>query len=182
MVAIFILVIVIFLFYALYKPLFSPKTAEKSSTKSGYKNINELSPADIPTDAHFTIKVESITDRGTFYDVDIQLLTCTCSDFITRRNKYETNDPRRLCKHLIKALLEIEELKKGIIPANLRMYKEELTRLKSFDTGFQCTKKIETEIKGQKFIIFAPVENGKCWYNVYSDGSEIRYGYNPQFQ
>jgi hypothetical protein len=178
-----ILVIIIFLFYALYRILLRPKTAVISSVNSGYKDASEVSPIDISDNAHFSIRVESNTNRGTYYDVDIQLITCTCPDFITTRNKYETSDPRRLCKHLIKAFLETEKLKKGIIPVNLQMYKAEFARLKSYDAGFQCTDKIETEIEGQKFIIFAPADDANCWYNVYSDGgSEIRYGYNPQLQ
>jgi len=38
------------------------------------------------------------------YETKLSEETCTCKDWVQRRNIYQFNDPRRLCKHLIKKL------------------------------------------------------------------------------
>ncbi len=44
--------------------------------------------------------VESFTIPGLYYEVDINLETCTCPDWLNRRARYGLGDPRRICKHL----------------------------------------------------------------------------------
>ncbi|HAS89829.1 MAG TPA: hypothetical protein DCS48_11080 [Desulfovibrio sp.] len=47
--------------------------------------------------------IESSSEAGTYYDVDIINMTCTCIDWTTRRNGYSIDDPLRVCKHLAQA-------------------------------------------------------------------------------
>lgn len=68
--------------------------------------------------------IVSFSDPDIHYQVDIEKLTCTCLNFLEDRSEYPTDDPRRLCKHLIKALLE-----KNKIPESLEFYREEIERL-----------------------------------------------------
>ena len=54
------------------------------------------------------------------YDTDIQNLTCTCKDWQETRKDYTTNDPRRLCKHIINKL-DINNL-----PSSIKYFKESI--------------------------------------------------------
>lgn len=39
-----------------------------------------------------------------YYKVDLDNVTCTCSDFLHRRSKFDKTDDRRLCKHIREAI------------------------------------------------------------------------------
>jgi len=51
------------------------------------------------------IKIESESKPGEYHLVDINALTCTCIYFARKLRSLPLNDPHRLCKHLIKALI-----------------------------------------------------------------------------
>lgn len=48
--------------------------------------------------------VKSRSTPGLRYQVDTAQVTCTCPDFVERRTTFATNDLRRLCKHLARAM------------------------------------------------------------------------------
>ena len=50
--------------------------------------------------------IESFTTPGRKYDVHLQGLSCTCPNFIEDRAGFSMNDQRRLCKHLVKVLID----------------------------------------------------------------------------
>ncbi|MEM2174285.1 MAG: SWIM zinc finger family protein [Candidatus Micrarchaeia archaeon] len=56
--------------------------------------------------------VKSFTNDDVYYEVDPELRTCTCPDFLFRKDKYSLDDSRRLCKHL-KIVIEYLNKKKS---------------------------------------------------------------------
>lgn len=52
------------------------------------------------------ILIESFTTSGMEYRVHLQRLTCTCPNFHEDREGFSMDDPRRLCKHLVKGLVD----------------------------------------------------------------------------
>ena len=63
---------------------------------------------------------ESLSNRGSYYKVDVDEVTCSCKYFQISLKKYPPEDPHRLCKHLIQALTE-----KGI-PSALISFESEI--------------------------------------------------------
>jgi len=51
------------------------------------------------------IEVKSHSNPNISYQVEIDRRTCNCPDFVTNRRKFSENDYRRLCKHLIEAMV-----------------------------------------------------------------------------
>lgn len=52
------------------------------------------------------ISFKSLSDSTVEYLVDLESLTCSCEHFLNRTYRFNRDDPRRLCKHLIKALVQ----------------------------------------------------------------------------
>ena len=50
------------------------------------------------------MKIEIKGSGNKYYNVDLDNITCNCSDFLHRRCKFDKTDDRRLCKHLREAL------------------------------------------------------------------------------
>lgn len=65
---------------------------------------------------------ESLSNRGSFYKVDVSEVSCSCKYFQITLKKYPADDPRRLCKHLIQAFME-----KGL-PDQLEHFKDEIKK------------------------------------------------------
>ena len=71
--------------------------------------IKELILPDIKTRAISVTKPEKISIpssrvKGVSYEVSVQKMSCTCRDWKFRRAKYNQNDIRRICKHLLVVL------------------------------------------------------------------------------
>jgi DNA-directed RNA polymerase subunit M/transcription elongation factor TFIIS len=64
------------------------------------------------------------------YDTNTEEQTCSCTDWEKRRHIYPFNDPRRLCKHLIKQL-DLHNL-----PEELKIYGQELLFKQKQGKGF----------------------------------------------
>lgn len=59
------------------------------------------------------------------YDTDIKKLTCSCPDWIKKRNNYPLDNPKRLCKHIINKL-DVANLPESIkhFKASIEVYRE----------------------------------------------------------
>lgn len=108
------------------------------------------------------VEVMSFTDPGTFYSVDTERLTCTCPDFHLYRKEYYTNDPRRLCKHLIRILVRQHK-----IPALLFPYQSEINRRESMGAGFPNVT-ISTRSSYANFDTDEDV--GDAWEGTFREG------------
>lgn len=119
------------------------------------------------------------SDSGESYSVHIEKLTCTCPDFQKSRAGYYSNDPRKLCKHLVKVLVRQQKIPSQLIP-----YQEEIRRCESKDIGFLFKScKHETKVGNDKLVIFDPeeseidIEMWDYWVQVYFRNQ--RHAYNP---
>lgn len=62
------------------------------------------------------VKIESFSVGEKEYEVSLKELTCSCPNFMEDRAKYQRTDPIRLCKHLIKALVDARYVPSGLEP------------------------------------------------------------------
>ncbi len=65
------------------------------------------------------------------YITDAKNLTCSCPDWKEKRYQYTTNDPRRLCKHLI------QKLDENNLVQEVFKYKDNILFYKSKNKGFR---------------------------------------------
>lgn len=56
-----------------------------------------------------SVVIPSFSESGTAYIVNLGEITCTCPDWTKQRHNFPKNDPRRLCKHLVKAAISDEQ-------------------------------------------------------------------------
>lgn len=118
--------------------------------------------------------LQSASNVDNFYEVDVTALTCSCPSFINDHSSFMSDDPRRLCKHLIRIFIE-----KNILPPYFFFYKEEIERLAQIKKGFNHNEKIQTSIENERVEAFIPTfEDIKTsWITLfYKDHS---YRYNP---
>lgn len=115
----------------------------------------------------------SSSSSDTEYLVDPEALTCQCPDWVGRRQQFPRTDPRRLCKHLLAAILG-----EGTIPNCLAKYEDTFFRYSNFEErGFPLAQAWTTvQIHGQAYDIFLPSSPNESWINIYSD--EEKWGYH----
>lgn len=77
------------------------------------------------------LHLESFTTPGKEYEINLPELTCTCLNFAEDRLKYQKNDPRRLCKHMVKTLVDYE-----YVPDGLNIYAEKIAVAAFYRGGF----------------------------------------------
>lgn len=56
-----------------------------------------------------TIEIKGSKDK--YYEVDLNLMTCSCRDFTYRKCHHEIGSLERLCKHLKEAIIIVDKLK-----------------------------------------------------------------------
>lgn len=74
--------------------------------------------------------VKSFTNDDVEYNINLSELSCTCKDWTLERFIYAKNDPRRLCKHLIKRI----DLK--TLNEDLKYFREKIQYHKEQQNGF----------------------------------------------
>jgi hypothetical protein len=103
-------------------------------------------------------------------------LRCSCPDFTDYRTRFDMDDPRRLCRHLVSQMLEGDTL-----PEEFREYREELDRVAKKLKGFYpYSHRESTTILGKKFTVFGDDydENSDVYeVLIFLDGK--RYAYEP---
>ncbi|MCU0589892.1 MAG: hypothetical protein MUC33_01240 [Desulfobacterales bacterium] len=123
----------------------------------------------IPGVSAFTLKlsgsnlqttIKSRRDKSAEYAVDLSAQTCTCPDFVETRTEFEFGDPRRFCKHMVKAAINADALEKS--PAVFRMVFENALEM---GKGLTRDALFLTEIDGSLVLISQP-ETGD-WINVF---------------
>lgn len=115
----------------------------------------------------------SSSSSDTEYLVNPEALTCQCRDWIDRRQQFPRTDPRRLCKHLMEAILG-----EGGIPDSLAKYEDTLLRYANFEQrGFPLAQVWTTiQIARHDYDIFLPPGPNESWINIYSD--DEKWGYH----
>lgn len=116
------------------------------------------------------ITFKSLSDPSIEYEIDLQELTCTCPYFLQQCYRYYRNDPHRLCRHLVQALVQ-----KGV-PDSLKQHEEQIiwcaTRNIRYMTQATAKKKIKQPLqagsiqtisaqKKVKYLYLAGIGDGK---------------------
>lgn len=83
-----------------------------------FKNSLSNNVGRVPVDI---LNIESSTTPDKAYVVSLNELTCNCPNFSEDRAGFAANDPRRLCKHLVKGLTDT-----GYIPDSLKTHIEKI--------------------------------------------------------
>lgn len=81
------------------------------------------------------IRIESDSNKGTYYSVNTKLLTCNCPHFYKKLRGLSLEDPHRLCKHLVKALTI------SGIPEHLKQYNEDIDWFAQHKSAFTDKEK-----------------------------------------
>jgi len=97
------------------------------------------------------------------YDTDIKKLTCSCKDWEEVRCAYSTDDPRRLCKHII------NKLDIGNLPKTLKYFKENLEFYKEKEKGFGKEFQTIIPLLDSKYIALYSNDD---WTNIYNQDGE----------
>lgn len=116
----------------------------------------------------FTV-LKSANDK---YITDTNNLTCTCLDWKEKRHQYATDDPRRLCKHIVK------KLDTNALPKSIKYFRESIEYYQSHDKGFNdfdFDKIIYLPQNDLKVFGFENIFHS-IWMNVY-DQEGNRYGF-----
>lgn len=116
----------------------------------------------------FTI-LKSANDN---YITDAKNLTCTCEDWKRKRYVYPINDPRRLCKHIVKNL-DINNL-----PSSIKYYKETIQYYQNNEKGFNKFDfdKVISLLKNDLTVLGSDEDIYEHWMNVYDRGGN-QYGF-----
>lgn len=117
------------------------------------------------------VLIESFSSSNS-YLVDMDELSCQCRDWTDRRHNYPSKDPRRLCKHIIGAIMG-----EGGFPQSLLPIESTIHRIAAEGRGFPITIGWKTvTIQGREYDIFLPETKNGEWINIYGD--EGKWGYN----
>jgi len=102
------------------------------------------------------------------YETDVNNLTCTCKNWTLLRSQFPIDDPRRLCKHLIKKI-DINKMDN-----NLNRYKYEIEFYKNKNSGFPDDFNTLIDIEGTSYKLLYKHQN-QSWMSFFdSDGT--KYG------
>ncbi len=99
------------------------------------------------------------------YDTNIKEKTCSCKDWTDTRSHYELYDPRRLCKHLIQELKDLD------VQQHYPYYQQEIAFYKNKERGFK--RDFDEIIDLSKFGLMVFVSE---WCDVF-DIKGNRYGF-----
>jgi len=133
--------------------------------------------ADAPLPEGNTLRVQSRSTRGRFYDLNLDELTCTCQDWQEKRTTQPKTMPGRLCKHLLSAVLD----KPDILPPHLAQFYALFEPVAREGRGMPVPSPrlsvcYGVRDNGTPFVLTH--EPGSPWANVIVQGQ--RYGYNAE--
>lgn len=98
-----------------------------------------------------TIIIESDSTPGEYYSVNTKSLICSCPHFLKKLHGLPIEDPHRLCKHLVKALMV------NGIPEHLKQHKEDIEWFAKHNSAFTSKEKA---LKNKKWDINLPLPDG----------------------
>lgn len=122
------------------------------------------------------LEIDSVSDAGVRYQVNLDRLRCDCPNFVEQRSHFAEDDLRRFCKHLIRAAVESGLSSKFPTPVGAML------RDRNQESGGIHTQAqfFLEDIPGENILISRTPDSE--WVNVYavSEEGDIRqFGYNP---
>ncbi len=112
------------------------------------------------------------------HEINIKAITCSCPDFREGREQFRHDDPRRLCKHLVRSFIDANSL-----PEELVLYKEGIERSDEDHSGFPTNRlKFDKLIGDKKISIMIPKEvtENDSRIDVYCEAKQ--YSYSPELE
>ncbi|MCL5022684.1 MAG: hypothetical protein M1497_04850 [Nitrospirae bacterium] len=133
--------------------------------------------ADAEVEASFYPEIEKC------HDISLKTITCSCESFRKERERFRSDDPRRLCKHLVRSFIDVRSL-----PEDLALYREGIEWYAGDHSGFPADgTKCEGLIAGKRISVIIPGERtgedaaeGDSLIDVYFESR--RYRYSPALQ
>lgn len=110
------------------------------------------------------------------HEINTRSITCSCQDFRKEREQFRHDDPRRLCKHLVRSFIAADSL-----PEELALYRQGIERSAQAHNGFPADRRrFDKVLGGKKISIMIPneVTEEDPLIDVYCEGK--RYGYSPE--
>ncbi len=127
----------------------------------------------------FEIIIDSDAGTGFYpeiekcHEINTKTITCSCAEFRKEREQFPRDDPRRLCKHLVRSFSDAHSL-----PEDLILYKEGVERSAEAHCGFPANKiRFDELVSGKRIGIMIPKEMSEDdpWIDVYCEGKRYRY-------
>jgi hypothetical protein len=111
---------------------------------------------------------------GTSYKVNLKKLTCNCPDFTKKRKKFDKDDPRRLCKHLVRSIQDPYDYYNFEVGSQV-IY----CQLKKI--GFPCNNfRLTISIDNEPHTAYINKDPNKSWIDVFD--KQNKYGFNVKEQ
>lgn len=112
------------------------------------------------------------------YLIDMSSLSCTCQDWKDRRAGFRDDDPRRMCKHLIRQYF----ITKQRFPKFLDKYQQNLSHYAKGGKGYlPFSDRKFIEIDGEKIELFIPTGDlTSSWVPVYCNGKSYVFEANER--
>lgn len=160
--------------YRLRRPAVTKAPSLSTDNKENTESKTHCTEKHLPDGNILHVASRSIL--GQTYVLDLDTLTCTCQDWQKRRSDQPGDNPERLCKHLVSALLD----KPDLLPPNMAVYYCLLEPMAREGRGMPAQSdalNVHYGIRqGIPFVLTH--EPGSPWANVTMQGQ--RYGYSPE--
>ena len=107
------------------------------------------------------------------HESNTKAITCSCEEFKKNHEQFNHDDPRRLCKHLVKSFVDARSL-----PEYLMLYKEGIQRSSENHSGFPSDRtRFDTFISGKRVSLMIPkaVSEDDFWVDVYYEAKGYHY-------
>ena len=133
--------------------------------RNGQKDFDVT--GDIPVGSRFYPEVEKC------HEINSKSITCSCLDFRKDREQFRHDDPRRLCKHLVKSFADGNS-----IPEELAFFWEGIQLSAENHNGFPSNKRrFDGVFSWGRISLMVPLETTEenPWIDVYTDAGRYRY-------
>ncbi len=120
------------------------------------------------------------SEQGDFYpeiekchEINTRSITCSCPDFRKEREQFHHDDPRRLCKHLVKSFVDADSL-----PEYLAFFRQGIQRSAESHNGFPSNRRrFDGILAGKRISLMVPQEvaEEEPWIDVYAESGLYRY-------
>lgn len=105
--------------------------------------------------------VRSFSDPSIAYRINPADARCECPDWTDSRGAYSTSDPRRMCKHLVRAFHEAPHT----FPVGMQRYADDFNMLANHGKGFPShAEQHRLSVAGRELECWT---NGSPWVAVY---------------
>ncbi len=139
----------------------------RSLLKRQSRNRDSGLSVDSPAQGGFYPEIEKC------HEINTRSITCSCTDFRKEREQFRHDDPRRLCKHLVKSFVDADSL-----PEDLAFFRQGIQLSAESHSGFPSNRRRFDRIcAGRRISLMVPQEitEEEPWIDVYAESGRYRY-------